>query len=50
MYEEEKYNENSGPLAGVKYFWGEDYCLNDFGNFNNIASSLRYSGAPNGYQ
>ena len=49
LYDQEYYNANN-PNALAFQGWGEDYCLDFDQGFTQVASSARYTGAPDGYK
>lgn len=50
FYDQEFYNQNY-PNGAAAWAWGEDFPYNlDEANFDNLASSVRYSGAPDDYR
>ena len=49
LYDQEYYNANN-PNALAFTDWGENYCLDFDEWFTQVASSARYTGAPDGYK
>ena len=49
MYDEAQFNADS-PAGISMYTWGEDYCQDMDEGINDLVSSLKYTGAPDGYK
>ena len=49
LYDQEYYNTNN-PNALAFQGWGENFCQDFDNGFTQVASSARYTGAPDGYK